>query len=183
MKRILATGLATVTATVAALSTFAAPVKASDEGDAVVIGIGSALLGCAIAGCFNNNRDYDRYNNNYYYYQGNYPAYYDNGYRRDYYKPRQNIYYGNQHSNYRYDRRYNNGYYGNGYYNNGYSHNRVDRGHVSGQINQIYREALGRNADHDGLHTYTRQYQNGRSLDSIRRDIYHSEEARRNRRW
>lgn len=45
-------------------------------------------------------------------------------------------------------------------------------------INQIYREVLGRNADWDGLRTYARALERGRSLRDIRQEIAYSSEAR-----
>jgi hypothetical protein len=46
------------------------------------------------------------------------------------------------------------------------------------QINQIYREVLGREADSEGMRTYGRKLDNGTSIRDIREDIARSREAR-----
>lgn len=45
-------------------------------------------------------------------------------------------------------------------------------------INQIYREVLGRDADSNGLRTYSRKLDRGQSLRDIRTNIAESREAR-----
>jgi hypothetical protein len=64
-------------------------------------------------------------------------------------------------------------------YDNRYD-NRYDRGRGSNyynEINRLYREILGRNADNQGLRTWSRQLERGRSLNDVRREIAYSREA------
>ena len=56
-----------------------------------------------------------------------------------------------------------------------------NRRDVSHEINQIYQEQLGRNADPEGLRTFQRAYENGWSLERIRDEIDNSEEGQN--RW
>lgn len=56
-------------------------------------------------------------------------------------------------------------------------------GDIRAEINQIYREVLGRDADWQGLNTYQDRYNQGWSLDRIRNDIARSQEARYQGRW
>lgn len=57
----------------------------------------------------------------------------------------------------------------------------LDRDEVRYRINRIYREELGRNADPEGLRNFQRAYEDGWSLDRIRRAINNSQEARTRR--
>lgn len=52
-----------------------------------------------------------------------------------------------------------------------------DRRDVRREINQIYQEELGRDVDREGLRTFERAYENGWSLERIRREVADSEEA------
>ena len=45
-------------------------------------------------------------------------------------------------------------------------------------INRIYREVLGRNANRNEFRTYANQVQNGKSLESVRNELANSNEAR-----
>jgi len=56
-----------------------------------------------------------------------------------------------------------------------------DRRDVRREINRIYREELGRDADPKGLRTFQRAYENGWSLERIRDEIDNSEEGQN--RW
>jgi hypothetical protein len=58
---------------------------------------------------------------------------------------------------------------------------KLDRDEVRYRINQIYREELGREADAGGMRDYQRAYENGWSLDRIRRAIENSSEAKNRR--
>lgn len=61
-----------------------------------------------------------------------------------------------------------------------YDRDWYDRGRRSqyyDEINRLYRQVLGRNADDAGLRTWTRQLQRGRSLSDIRRELAYSREA------
>jgi len=51
------------------------------------------------------------------------------------------------------------------------------RSRYDNEINQLYREVLGRNADGEGLRTWSRQLERGKSLREIRRDLAYSREA------
>ncbi|MBE9225934.1 DUF4214 domain-containing protein [Phormidium sp. LEGE 05292] len=58
--------------------------------------------------------------------------------------------------------------------------NRYDGGQRSqyyDEINRLYRQVLGRNADYDGLRTWSRELQRGRSLSYVRRELAYSQEA------
>jgi hypothetical protein len=57
--------------------------------------------------------------------------------------------------------------------------NRRDRNYdYFNEINQIYREVLGREVDSDGLRTYSRKLDRGDSLRDVREDVADSREAR-----
>jgi len=56
-----------------------------------------------------------------------------------------------------------------------------DRRDVRREINRIYQEELGRDADPKGLRTFQRAYENGWSLERIRDEIDNSEEGQN--RW
>lgn len=61
-----------------------------------------------------------------------------------------------------------------------YNRDRYDQGRRSqyyDDINRLYRQVLGRNADDEGLRTWSRQLQRGRSLSDIRRELAYSREA------
>lgn len=58
----------------------------------------------------------------------------------------------------------------------GYSYS--GRRDISQIVNQIYLQELGRSADPEGLYTYQDRFDNGWSIDDIRRDIANSNEAR-----
>lgn len=51
------------------------------------------------------------------------------------------------------------------------------RSQYDDEINRLYRQVLGRNADNAGLRTWSRQLQRGRSLSDIRRELAYSREA------
>ncbi|MFB2896210.1 DUF4214 domain-containing protein [Aerosakkonemataceae cyanobacterium BLCC-F50] len=71
------------------------------------------------------------------------------------------------------------------YDRNRYDRDRYDRDRYDGgrrsqyddEINRLYRQVLGRNADYDGLRTWSRELQRGRSLSYIRRELAYSQEA------
>lgn len=92
------------------------------------------------------------------------------------YTPPYSGYYFNQDHN-RF-RQHDRGYSDYDYYYGGYRQQ-----DVRGQINQIYRNILGRDADIDGLNTYQDRYNSGWSLIDIQRDIANSQEARSIRRF
>ncbi len=50
----------------------------------------------------------------------------------------------------------------------------------SKDINQLYREVLNRNVDENGLNTYTKALQKGKSLTWVRKKLVNSTEAREN---
>ena len=54
---------------------------------------------------------------------------------------------------------------------------RRNRSNVSNNINRIYRNVLGRNADNRGLRMYRQRVESGWSLEKVRRDIADSSEA------
>ncbi|MFB2939018.1 DUF4214 domain-containing protein [Aerosakkonemataceae cyanobacterium BLCC-F154] len=56
-------------------------------------------------------------------------------------------------------------------------YDRNDRYRYYDDINRLYRQVLGRNADNEGLRTWSRQLQRGRSLSDIRRELAYSREA------
>ena len=61
-----------------------------------------------------------------------------------------------------------------------YDYDRYDRGRRSqyyDDINRLYRQVLGRNADYEGLRTWSRQLERGKSLSDIRRELAYSREA------
>ncbi|XWK86250.1 MAG: DUF4214 domain-containing protein [Phormidium sp.] len=62
-----------------------------------------------------------------------------------------------------------------------YDRDRYDRGGRRSEyyddINRLYRQVLGRNADNEGLRTWSRQLQRGRSMSDIRRELAYSREA------
>lgn len=61
-----------------------------------------------------------------------------------------------------------------------YDQDRYDRGRRSNyydEINRLYRQVLGRNVDSEGLRTWSRQIERGRSLRDIRRELAYSREA------
>lgn len=61
-----------------------------------------------------------------------------------------------------------------------YDRDRYDRGRRSDyydEINRLYRQVLGRNADYEGLRTWSRQLERGRSLRDIRSELAYSQEA------
>jgi hypothetical protein len=154
MKKFVASGLAAIAAALALGS--AQPVRAETRCWRSGYGVQ-----CQNVRTYNNYRNY-RPNNSYRYYAPynnyrNYTPY--NNYRT--YKP---------HTNYRTYRPYNDYRYYN--YNYGYNSN------LARQINAIYRQELGRNADPEGLHHYLNQYYRyGWSLRDIHRDIATSNEA------
>lgn len=61
-------------------------------------------------------------------------------------------------------------------------HSRRDRADIYDDIDKIYQEVLGRDADRDGLRTYQRRLVDGWSLNRVHRDIAKSKEARDRRR-
>ncbi|MEE3718629.1 DUF4214 domain-containing protein [Tumidithrix elongata RA019] len=71
---------------------------------------------------------------------------------------------------------YNNGGYNNGGYNNG-GYNNGGQRVAERQINQIYRDVLGRDADPSGLQGWLRAANGGTSLLNIRKQIADSPEA------
>ncbi|CAN1211970.1 hypothetical protein TUMEXPCC7403_17320 [Tumidithrix helvetica PCC 7403] len=71
---------------------------------------------------------------------------------------------------------YNNGGYNNGGYNNG-GYNNGGQRVAERQINQIYRDVLGRDADPSGLQSWLRAVNGGTSLLDIRKQIAQSPEA------
>jgi hypothetical protein len=148
------------------------------------------LLGLQIATCFSSQGCYRGYQPNYHYPQPNYsfpnyPSHYQ--YNYPYSQPRVIIV--PVQPQYRYTPPYS-GYYFNQdrhrfrnpdrvYHNYG----RQNYQDVRGQINQIYLNVLGREADLEGLNTYQDRYNNGWSLIDIQRDIANSQEARNLRRF
>lgn len=81
-----------------------------------------------------------------------------------------------------YDRdRYNRDRYDRDRYNRDrYDRDWDDRGRRSqyyDEINRLYRQVLGRNADDRGLRNWSRELQRGRSLSDIRRELAYSREA------
>lgn len=52
-----------------------------------------------------------------------------------------------------------------------------DRRDYYDDINRLYREVLGRNADNNGLRTWSRQLERGRSIRDIRRELAYSREG------
>ncbi|MDX1977270.1 MAG: hypothetical protein SFT94_06320 [Pseudanabaenaceae cyanobacterium bins.68] len=63
-------------------------------------------------------------------------------------------------------------------YRGAYAPNYQARRDITPIINRIYVEELGRNADREGLYTYQDRFDNGWSIEDIRRDIANSQEAR-----
>ncbi len=55
---------------------------------------------------------------------------------------------------------------------------RLDNDRAGRVINDYYRQYLGRDADPEGLEDWLNAYQDGQSLEQIRRNIANSEEAR-----
>uniref|UniRef100_B8HSP7 DUF4214 domain-containing protein n=1 Tax=Cyanothece sp. (strain PCC 7425 / ATCC 29141) TaxID=395961 RepID=B8HSP7_CYAP4 len=72
------------------------------------------------------------------------------------------------------------GYYPGNYpgYNNNYYNRRLNNAEVRSIINGYYRQYLGRSADPTGLRAWINAYNNGQSLEQIRRSIANSPEAR-----
>jgi hypothetical protein len=179
MKNFLTAGLA-----IALASFVSQPAQAVTPQEALGIGIGVTALTCALSNACNSQpvnyyrhdrRDYRHYSAPVYsapvyvvpvvpvrprYYQPNYDYNYDR--------------YNNYQNNYQ------NNYSDNRFDNRGYDHQVTFRRSqdISGVINGIYVEVLGRNADFDGLRTYQDRYNSGWSVDDIRRDIVRSNEAR-----
>ncbi|WP_019500368.1 hypothetical protein [Pseudanabaena sp. PCC 6802] len=120
-----------------------------------------SVVQCQNVQPYNNYRTYRPYNNYRYY------APYNN-YRT--YTPYNNYRNYTPYNNYRTYRPYNDYRY----YNYNYSYN----SNLARQINAIYRQELGRNADPEGLQHYLNQYYYyGWSLKDIHRDIATSNEA------
>jgi hypothetical protein len=170
MKNVLTAGLA-----IALASFVSQPAQALTTQEALGIGIGVTALTCALSnGCSNQPVNYyrDRQVRPYYrpysapvlvvpvvpvrprYYQPDYNYQYDNGYRYQ-----------------KQDR-----YYDNRSYNSQVPFRRSQD--ISGVINGIYVQVLGRNADFDGLRTYQDRYNSGWSVEDIRNDLVRSNEAR-----
>lgn len=77
----------------------------------------------------------------------------------------------------RYDR---DRYYQDRYDRDRYDRDWDDRGRRSqyyDEINRLYRQVLGRNADNEGLRTWSRELQRGRSLSYVRRELAYSREG------
>ncbi len=72
--------------------------------------------------------------------------------------------------------RYNDGNYNNGNYNNGNYNNRPNNNYYQ-DINRVYYQILGRNADQNGLDNYSRNMSNGWSIAQVRRDLAYSGEV------
>jgi hypothetical protein len=89
-------------------------------------------------------------------------------------QPVNNPNYGNYGNNGNYRDHDNYGNYGN-YGNNG---NYGNLRQVARQVNEIFREVLGRDADRAALEGYTRAINGGASLSTIRREVANSAEAR-----
>jgi hypothetical protein len=155
MKKIVASGLAAIAAAFALGS--AQPVRAETR-----CWRSGSVVQCQNVQNYNNYRTYRPYNYNNYRYYAPY-----NNYRT--YRPYTNYRTYRPYTNYRTYSSYNNYRYN---YNHGYNSN------LAGQINAIYRQELGRNADPEGLHHYLNQYYRyGWSLKDIHRDIATSREA------
>jgi Domain of unknown function (DUF4214) len=167
MKKALTAGLA-----IALASFVSQPAQAVTPQEALGIGIGVTALTCALSnGCNTQPVNYYRHRN----YRPHYRQYSAPVYvvpvvpvRPRYYQPNYNYQYD------RYDR--NDSYYDNRSYNPSVSYRRTQD--VSGSINVLYLEVLGRNADYQGLRTYQDRYNSGWSIDDIRRDLVRSDEAR-----
>ncbi|MFB2882100.1 DUF4214 domain-containing protein [Floridanema aerugineum] len=56
-------------------------------------------------------------------------------------------------------------------------YDRGSRSQYYDEINRLYRQVLGRNADSEGIRTWSRQLQRGRSMSDIRRELAYSREA------
>lgn len=159
-----------------ALGAIASPVKALTEAE---LAIGLQLVSCLSRnGCYYQPYHPSPYYNNHNYYYSNPPYYYSQPNSFPYSHPhviivptRPQYRYTPPYSGYYFDRdRYQ--FRQKPSYFHGY------RQDVRGQINQIYRYVLRRDADIDGLNTYQDRYNNGWSLADIERDIVNSEEAR-----
>ncbi|MFB2837845.1 DUF4214 domain-containing protein [Floridanema evergladense] len=56
-------------------------------------------------------------------------------------------------------------------------YDRDGRSQYYDEVNRLYRQVLGRNADREGLRTWSRELQRGRSLSYVRRELAYSQEA------
>lgn len=193
--------------TLAGLMTLVAVAGLTSTAQAITdeeLAIGVQLIGCiSNNGCYSNHgREYNyrhpNYQNNYRHPQYNHPNQYQ-------YKNRSNpqiiivparpqYRYTAPYSGYYFDRnqqQFNPNYQNpNHNYQNNYQHPNYQTPYygsrnqdVRGQINQIYRDVLGRDADFEGLGTYQDRYNNGWSLSDIRRNIANSNEAQNLRRY
>ncbi len=157
------------------------------------------LLGLQIASCFSSQGCYRGYQPNYHQPHYSFPSHYQH-YPQPHYSFPSHYQYNYPYSQprviivpvqpqYRYTPPYS-GYYFNQDRHRFRNHDRffhnygrLNHQDVRGQINQIYLNVLGREADLEGLNTYQNRYNNGWSLIDIQRDIANSQEARNLRRF
>jgi hypothetical protein len=108
-----------------------------------------------------DSRSNNSYDNNY---GNNYDNRYDNSNSNSTYIP--------------YDERYDDNYRSDNRYGDSYDNRYGDRNGVYGQVNQLYRDILGRKADDNGLRSYVYEVNNGKPLTWVREQLASSSEAR-----